>query len=147
MCVHLFSTTAHCQRSGIKTEFVSRIHDHVSGGFIFGYKILVMGYWDGLSSYPLDFSLHREKGGQIDDVKKRLKTANKRLSTQRKAIKGFAGSLKEVQEALKSIRKQNKGKQTKTAKKQIGAAKNKVKRAKRKFKVSETKYVERKIKQ
>ena len=48
-------------KSGIKTEFVSRVHDHVSGNFIFGYKILVMGYWDGLSFYPLDFSLHREK--------------------------------------------------------------------------------------
>ena len=129
-------------KSGIKTELVSRIHDHVSKGFIFGYKILVLGYWDGFSFYPLDFSLHREKGGEIDDVKKRLATTNKRLSTQRQVMNGTAKSLRETQGSLKHIRKENKGKQTKTAKKQIERAQNKVKRTKQKFKVSETKYVE-----
>lgn len=129
-------------KSGIKTELVSRVHDHVSGDFIFGYKILVMGYWDGLSFYPLDFSLHREKGGQIDKVKQRLKTANKRLSIQRQVMKEFAKLLREVQQALKSIRKENKNKKTKTAKKQIETAKNNVKRANQKLKVAESKYVE-----
>ena len=129
-------------KSGIKTELVSRIHDHVSGHFIFGYKILVMGYWDGLSFYPLDFSIHREKGGQIDKVSLRLKTANKRLSTQRQVVKKYAKLLGEVRQTLKSIIKGNKNKQTKTAKKQIETAKNKVKRAKQKHKVAESKYVE-----
>jgi hypothetical protein len=27
-----------------------------------GFKLLFMLYWDGKSSIPLDFSLHREKG-------------------------------------------------------------------------------------
>ncbi|MCP4178356.1 MAG: transposase, partial [bacterium] len=129
-------------KSGVKTEFVSRIHDHVSGNFILGYKILVMGYWDGLSFYPLDFSLHREKGGQWDKVKKRLKTANKRLSVQRHVVKKYSKLLTEVQETLKFIRKENKNKQTKTAKKKIDLSSNRVKRSKLKLKLAELKYVE-----
>jgi len=129
-------------KSGIKTELVSRVHDHVSGDFIFGYKILVMGYWDGLSFYPLDFSFHREKGSQADDVKKRLTTANKRLSVQRRVVKECRQSSKEVQEMFKLIKKENKNRLTKTAKKQIGTAKNRVMRAKQKLKTTGTKYVE-----
>lgn len=129
-------------KSGIKTELVSRIHDHVSGTFIFGYKILVLGYWDGFSFYPLDFSLHREKGGQIEIVKKRLNTANKRLSAQRKVLKKGKNLLTRAKDLLKITRKENKNKQTKTAKKKIETAKNRVKRAKQKFKVTDSKYVE-----
>ena len=129
-------------KSGIKTELASRIHNHVSKTFIFGYKILVLGYWDGFSFYPLDFSLHREKGGQIDDVKKRLNTANKRLSAQRKVLKKGNDLLKKAKDLLKITRKENKAKQTKTAEKKIETAKNKVIRAKQKLKVAESKYVE-----
>lgn len=129
-------------KSGIKTEFVSRIHDHVSGTFIFGYKILVLGYWDGFSFYPLDFSLHREKGGQIEIVKKHLNTANKRLSVQRKVLKKRNDLLTRAKNLLKITRKENKHKQTKTAKKKIETAKNKIKRAKQKLKLIESKYVE-----
>ncbi|NEW85484.1 MAG: transposase [Mariniphaga sp.] len=129
-------------KSGIKTELVSRVHDHVSGDYIFGYKILVMGYWDGLSFYPLDFSLHREKGGQVDDVKQRLTTANKRLSSQRQEVKKLAESLAASQQTLKSAKKENKDKQTKSAKKQIEKATGNLNRAKQKLKKAESKYVE-----
>jgi exonuclease VII small subunit len=129
-------------KSGIKTEMVSRVHDHVSRSFILGYKILVMGYWDGLSFYPLDFSIHREKGGKIEDVKERLDTANKRLSNQRGLVKECTKSLNEFQGALKSIRKENKGKQSKTAKNKIETANSKVNRAKQKLKSAEAKYFE-----
>lgn len=129
-------------KSGIKTEFVSRVHDHVSGDFIFGYKIMVMGYWDGLSFYPLDFTLHREKGGRVDKVKQRLATANKRLAAQRRVKNGHAKLIGEAKQTLKSIKKQNKNKLAKTAAKLISTATNKLKRAKQKLKVSESKYVE-----
>ena len=129
-------------KSGIKTEQVSRIHDHVSGDFIFGYKILVMGYWDGLSFYPLDFSLHREKGGQIDKIKKRVKTANTSLSSQRQIVKKLKKILEKTQSELKLIRKENKNKQTKTAQKKIGTATSKVKRIKKRLKIADAKYTE-----
>ncbi len=129
-------------KSGVKTELISRIHDHVSGSYIFGYKILVMGYWDGLSFYPLDFSLHREKGGQIDKINKRVKTANKRLLPQKQTVKGCNESLTEAQLKLKAIRKENKNKHTKMAEKKIKIAVNKVKRIKKHLKIEKAKYVE-----
>jgi len=50
------------EKSGKKMEFLGRVWDHVKQRSIIGFKILVMLYWDGKSSIPLDFSIHREKG-------------------------------------------------------------------------------------
>ena len=125
-----------------KTELVSRVHDHVSGSFILGYKILVMGYWDGLSFYPLDFSIHREKGGQIDSVKQSLEIANKRLKSQRQVLKESGQRFREAQQILQETKKENKGKQTKAAIKHIEQATGKVNRAKQKIKEAESKYAE-----
>ena len=49
-------------KTGRYIEKLSRVWDHVLNRFILGYKLLAMGYWDGISFIPLDFSLHREKG-------------------------------------------------------------------------------------
>jgi len=129
-------------KTSYKTELVSRVHDHVSGSFIFGYKILVMGYWDGLSFYPLDFSIHREKGWQIDSVKQSLETANKRLKSQRQVLKESGQRFSESKQILQTTKKENKGKQTKAAIKQIEQATGKVKRAKQRMKEAESKYAE-----
>lgn len=66
-------------KTGKKIERVSVVHDHVSGNFVLGYKLLVCGYWDGDSFIPIDFSLHREKG----------KKQEKYLSDYNKAVKAF----------------------------------------------------------
>jgi hypothetical protein len=63
-----------------------------------------MGYWDGLSFYPLDFSLHREKGSKIVDIKNKLLTANKRLDAQRKEVKSTGDILKEAKHSQKEAR-------------------------------------------
>ena len=47
-------------KTGRYIEKISRMFDHVSKQFLLGYKLLVMGYWDGGVFLPLDFSLHRE---------------------------------------------------------------------------------------
>ena len=49
------------EKTGKKTEKLSVMFDHVSGRYIFGFKLLVCGFWDGGSFIPLDFSFHREK--------------------------------------------------------------------------------------
>jgi predicted nucleic acid-binding Zn finger protein len=49
-------------KSGKKMEFIGRVWDHVAQKSVLGFKVLVMLYWDGISSIPLDFSIHREKG-------------------------------------------------------------------------------------
>ena len=50
------------EKTGKKMEFIGKVYDHVSHRIILGYKLLVMLYWDGKSSIPLDYSLHRERG-------------------------------------------------------------------------------------
>ncbi len=67
------------EKSGKKIEAVSKMHDHVTGRYIFGYKLLVCGYWDGNNFIPVDFSLHRERGGELD------KARSKRNRARRKA--------------------------------------------------------------
>jgi hypothetical protein len=50
------------EKSGKRMEFIGRVWDHVKQRSVLGFKLLVMMYWDGASSIPLDFSIHREKG-------------------------------------------------------------------------------------
>lgn len=45
-------------------EGISRVFNHVTKSYPFAYKALVLGYGDGKSFTPLDFSLHNEKGGK-----------------------------------------------------------------------------------
>ena len=47
-------------KTGKTIEGVSKIHSHVTQRFIFGYKLLVAGYWNGSVFIPVDFSFHRE---------------------------------------------------------------------------------------
>lgn len=49
-------------KSGKNIEKVSRVFDHVTRRSILGFKLLLMGYWDGVSFIPVDFSFHRERG-------------------------------------------------------------------------------------
>jgi len=53
-------------KSGRKFELLSRIHSHVKQGFNYGFKGLFLGYHDGKSFFGLDFSLHGEKGKQVE---------------------------------------------------------------------------------
>lgn len=73
------------EKSGKKIENVSRVHDHVSGQFVFGYKILVCGYWDGNSFIPIDFSLHRERGNKLDKARKQANKARQKVKQSVKA--------------------------------------------------------------
>jgi len=73
-------------KTGKFIERVSRVWDHVSHGYRVGFKLLLMGYWDGVSFIPLDFSYHREKGKNTEKPfglkKKELK---KQYKKKRKA--------------------------------------------------------------
>ena len=43
-------------------EGISRVFNHVTRTYPFAYKVLTLGYSDGKSFIPIDFSLHNEKG-------------------------------------------------------------------------------------
>lgn len=73
-------------KTGKLIEKVSRVWDHVSNGWRVGFKLLLMGYWDGVSFIPLDFSFHRERGRNKEKpfgLKK--KELRKQYKKQRKA--------------------------------------------------------------
>lgn len=69
-------------KTGKLIEKVSRVWDHVSNSCQLGFKLLLMGYWDGVSFIPLDFSYHREKGKNKEKPfglkKKELKKQHKK---------------------------------------------------------------------
>jgi len=50
------------EKTGKKIEKVGRIWNHVRQMSTLGFKLLVLGYYDGKSFIPVDFSIHREKG-------------------------------------------------------------------------------------
>ena len=54
------------------------MHDHVTGRYLFGYKILVCGYWDGDNFIPIDFSLHRERGNELDKARSKRNRAGRK---------------------------------------------------------------------
>lgn len=66
------------EKSGKKIEAVSKMHDHVTGRYLFGYKILVCGYWDGDNFIPIDFSLHRERGNELDKARSKRNRAGRK---------------------------------------------------------------------
>jgi len=49
-------------KTGQKIEGVGKIWSHVHHRTILGFKGLFLGFWDGKSFLPINFSLHREKG-------------------------------------------------------------------------------------
>ncbi|MCI2150716.1 MAG: transposase [Prevotella sp.] len=50
------------EKLGMAMERISMVFDHVAGRCVLGYKLLLLAYFDGKSTLPIDFSIHREKG-------------------------------------------------------------------------------------
>lgn len=50
------------EKTGKTFEFISRIYNHVTKLYPLGYKMLLLGFWDGKNLIATDCSLHREKG-------------------------------------------------------------------------------------
>jgi len=73
------------EKRGKKIEGVSKVYDHVTGRFVFGYKILVCGYWDGVNFIPVDFSLHRERGKELDKARSGCNRARRKARKARLA--------------------------------------------------------------
>ncbi len=48
------------EKTGTKIEGISKIYNHVNQTHVFGFKLLVAGYWNGSAFIPVDFSFHRE---------------------------------------------------------------------------------------
>lgn len=74
-------------KRGKKIEGISKTFDHVDHRFIFGFKLLVAGYWNGSVFIPVDFSFHREN----KDNKKNKYGLTKKQRKQQKKTKRDKG--------------------------------------------------------
>jgi predicted nucleic acid-binding Zn finger protein len=98
-------------KTGKFIEKVSRVWDHVSNSYLVGFKLLLMGYWDGVSFIPLDFSYHRERGKNKEKPfglkKKELK---KQYKKKRKAgsynyERAFEADMSKIDIAIKMFKR------------------------------------------
>lgn len=49
-------------KTGKKTELVGKVYDHCAHTYRLGMKVLTLGYTDGKTFLPIDFSIHNEPG-------------------------------------------------------------------------------------
>ncbi|MDA3891837.1 MAG: transposase [Salinivirgaceae bacterium] len=90
-------------KSGKKIEGVGFIHDHVTNLHILGFKLLVCGFWDGVSFIPIDFSLHREKrDAALKKIEHRLEQVTNKISQ----IENCAIEIKEVRKTKLKLQKE-----------------------------------------
>ncbi|MDO8685480.1 MAG: transposase, partial [Clostridiales bacterium] len=70
------------ERVGYKIENITTVHDHVAGkkGSKYGFKNLVLVFFDGKSISPLDFSIHTEKALPKKKQKKQFKKECTKIS-------------------------------------------------------------------
>jgi len=64
------------EKTGKTIEFIGRVFNHVTKLYPLGFKLLLLGFWDGKTLIAADCSLHREKGkkGTYGLTKKELKS-------------------------------------------------------------------------
>jgi hypothetical protein len=94
------------EKSGKKIEAVSKMHDHVTGRFIFGYKLLVCGYWDGGNFIPVDFSLHRERGSELDKAREKRNRTRRKVRQAEAAYREHKAQHQEKRAVLNSLNDQ-----------------------------------------
>lgn len=50
------------EKTGKSIEAIGYVHSHCKHSMVLGTKLLTLGLWDGISFFPVDFSLHNEPG-------------------------------------------------------------------------------------
>lgn len=120
------------EKTGRKIEGVSKIHDHVTGRYILGFKLLVSGYWDGNSFVPIDFSLHRERGTELDKARKRCNRARRKAKQAEAAYEDHKAQHLEKRTQLKSLKEEMVTRSTKGTVLEYEKQKKRVYRSKKK---------------
>jgi hypothetical protein len=73
------------EKSGMKTEKIGKVWDHVTQRMVLGFRLLVGLYFDGTSTIPVDFSVVREKGKKADKPFGMLKKYLRRQLSKKRA--------------------------------------------------------------
>lgn len=102
------------RKTGKKMENISRVHDHVTNTFVLGFKILVVGYWDGGNFVPIDFSIHREKGNKLKKAKEATRSGTKAVQRIKEKLKKSEASLATKQKSIEKHRAKVQANNTRT---------------------------------
>lgn len=94
------------EKTGKGIEKISLTFDHVTKRFVFGYKLLVCGFWDGVSLIPLDFTMHRERGTNQEEIINQYHKTTKTLGRTRVLLKKSREQLHQKQ--VKSLEAEQK---------------------------------------
>ena len=107
-------------KTGTSIERIGYVHDHVSGTFILGYKILVVGYWDGVSFIPLDFSIHREKrDDKLEKIKSQIEKIKNKIDKLQDRKAHISSRIKVLKKEIDILNKAIKTKPQKTKEQQL----------------------------
>jgi len=107
-------------KTGKYIEGTGYVHDHVSGRFVLGFKILVSGYWDGVSFIPIDFSIHREKrNGELKKVQNRIKKKKNQIKQLQDYKKEIVTRIDKIRKQIKQLKTLIKKRASKTRQKQL----------------------------
>jgi len=96
------------EKTGKTFEGISKIFSHKEHSFLFGFKLLLICYWDGKTLIPCGLSLHREnKKNNYGLNKKQEKQQFKKGRSKEKYSKDYESELDEnkIQVAIKTIKK------------------------------------------
>ena len=74
------------EKSGKTFEGLSKIHSHKDHRYLFGFKLLLLCYWDGKSLIPCGLSLHRESKKHEYGLTKKQQ---ERQFTKARDVKGY----------------------------------------------------------
>ncbi len=90
------------QKTGKNIENISMVYDHVEHSYKLGYKLLTLGFYDGKSFFPLDFSLHFEQGKNANRGLSQKSLANQYLKERHPSC-ASALRLAQMQEAKNNM--------------------------------------------
>lgn len=113
----------------------------MSNSYIFGFKLLVCGIWDGLSFIPLDFSLHREKGTKQEALAGKCIKATKELRKSRSAVENQKEKLRKKQYRLTVVEQVYTSKSNNSNRRKLDQARNVLQNAVCGLQVAEIKIV------
>lgn len=88
------------EKTGKGLEKISLTYDHVTKRYVLGYKLLLCGFWDGVSLIPLDFTIHREKGSRQEEIHNQYHRTTKALKISKEALSKSQYQLEVIQNKL-----------------------------------------------
>lgn len=90
------------EKKGKTIEFIGKVYNHVAMKYEIGMKVLTLGYWDGKSLFPVDFSIHNEPG-KLGNKGLKANELNKQYNKRRQSDCAVAKRIEQLSENKISV--------------------------------------------